>query len=158
MQQINYDISLQGFGPLAGPRSYSHYMLYLCKALALGWSMSILTPYKISCSTSLHWSISSLQSCSPSVGIYMVCSICCIVIISLQSFGPLAGPRACTHYIRPHRYIPTLTCFTFAKIQPTWLLCRHTYSMQHMQHINHIFEKLWAFGWPESILTLFKSS
>ena len=72
----------------------------------------------------------------------------------LESFGPLAGPRAYAHYISPHIVHPSLTHCIPAKVSSSSTR-RHTYSMQL---INYIFGRRWAFGWSKSICTPYSIS
>ena len=104
------------------------------KLWPFGWSESICTLYKFSYSTS---SIDPLHLCNSepilhSIGIHIRYSIS---IITLQGLHPSAGPRAYTHYIRPHKAHPLLTNWISAKVQSFQLLCRHTYNMQHIIYI-----------------------
>ena len=51
----------------------------------------------------------------------------------------MAGPRAYAHYISPHKVHPSFTNGISAKVQPSQLLCRHTYNMQHIIYILQSF-------------------
>ena len=96
---------------------FAAYYLYLAKLWAFGWSESICTLYKSSYSTS---SIDPFYLCNSepildSVGRHTVCSI---LIISLEDFGPLTGPRAYAHYISPYIVHPPLTHCISATVSP----------------------------------------
>ena len=109
LQHITY--ILQGFGPLAGLRAYAHYI----SPCIVHPSLTHCISAKVS-SSSTHRHTYSMQH----------------IIYILQSFGPLAGPRAYAHYIRPHKAHPSLTNCISAKVQPFQLLYRHTYNMQQL--------------------------
>ena len=90
-------ISLKSFGPLAGPRAYSHY----------------LSPHNVH--PSLIYCISAKLQPICEHTYTMQCTVCSILIISLQSLGPSAGPRAYPHHIRPHKVHPFIGLWHLCK-------------------------------------------
>src|ERR1700761_452080 len=105
-----------------------HIDYIFAKLVLFGWSESIPTLYKTSLK---HPYIDLWHLCkdpaylAAPASIYTLCSIRSILIISLQSLCSLAGPRAFSHYLRPHRSIPTLIYCISAKLQTIQLLCGH---------------------------------
>ena len=61
------------------------------------------------------------------------------IIYLLQSFGPLDGLSVYGYHINPHIVHPSFTNSISAKVQPSQLLCRHTYNMQHIIYILQSF-------------------
>ena len=102
---------------LQGYIQYEAYYLYLAKLWAFGWSECIWILYKSLYSISF---IDPLHLCNSepilhSVGRHTVCSI---LIISLEGFGPLAGPRAYAHFISPYIVHPPLIHCISATVSP----------------------------------------
>jgi len=96
-----------------------------------------------------------LQSCSPSGCSASMFTLCSISIISLQTCGPLTGPRVYTHCVRYHNVYPSFIYCITAKLHPIHPPCLHTYIMQHL---NNISAKLWPTGWSDSIHILCMNS
>ena len=90
-------ITLQGLYPLAGLRSYAHYIRPLKAHPSLTNFISAkIQPFQLLCRHTYN-----MQH----------------IIYILQRFGPLAGSRAYAHHIRPLKAHPSMTNCISAKVQ-----------------------------------------
>ena len=93
---------------------YAECQLYLCKTMG-HWLVQQHTYTMYSVIKCIHCASNTyLHSCSPSGCSASMFTLCSISIISLQTCGPPAGPRAYTHYVRTQEVHPVMTSFTSA--------------------------------------------